>query len=75
MGRVAAETAARSANNPTFFMSVAVATGGGIAFSPGGVLVRRSGVIIGAVEISGGTGEVDEAWAKDRIAAAIGQIS
>lgn len=55
--RVLAE---RAKGNPAFFQSVSVAVGGNIAFSPGGVLVRANGAIIGAVGISGDTGECDE---------------
>jgi uncharacterized protein GlcG (DUF336 family) len=54
----------RVAGNPAFFQSVAVAVGGNIAFSPGGVLIRNSdGQIIGAAGISGDTGDVDESCA------------
>lgn len=56
--RVLAE---RAKGNPVFFQSVSVAVGGNIAFSPGGVLIRHEGgAIIGAVGISGDTGECDE---------------
>lgn len=55
--RVLAE---RAKGNPAFFQSVSVAVGGNIAFSPGGVLIRTGGAIIGAVGISGDTGECDE---------------
>lgn len=55
--RVLAE---RAKGNPIFFQSVSVAVGGNIAFSPGGVLIREAGTIIGAVGISGDTGDCDE---------------
>ena len=55
--RVLAE---RAQGNPAFFQSVSVAVGGNIAFSPGGVLIRQGGQIIGAVGISGDTGDCDE---------------
>lgn len=55
--RVLAE---RAKGNPAFFQSVSVAVGGNIAFSPGGVLIRQAGAIIGAVGISGDTGDCDE---------------
>ena len=55
--RVLAE---RGKGNPAFFQSVSVAVGGNIAFSPGGVLIRQAGAIIGAVGISGDTGDCDE---------------
>lgn len=55
--RVLAE---RAKGNPVFFQSVSVAVGGNIAFSPGGVLIRHEGALIGAVGISGDTGDCDE---------------
>jgi uncharacterized protein GlcG (DUF336 family) len=55
--RVLAE---RAKGNPAFFQSVSVAVDGNIAFSPGGVLIRQAGAIIGAVGISGDTGDYDE---------------
>lgn len=66
--RVLAE---RAKANPAFFQSVTAVVGGNIAFSPGGVLVRdASGIVIGAVGISGDTGDMDEACALAGIAAA-----
>jgi uncharacterized protein GlcG (DUF336 family) len=56
--RVLAE---RARGNPAFFQSVSVAVGGAIAFSPGGVVIRDAGGgAIGAVGISGDTGDCDE---------------
>lgn len=56
--RVLAE---RAKGNPIFFQSVAVALGGGIAFSPGGVLIRDAqGGVVGAAGASGDTGDCDE---------------
>jgi uncharacterized protein GlcG (DUF336 family) len=55
--RVLAE---RAKDNAAFFQSVSVAVGGNIAFSPGGVLIRDQGAILGAVGISGDTGDCDE---------------
>lgn len=60
----------RANGNPVFFQSVSVALKGAIAFSPGGVLVRQAGRIVGAVGISGDTGEKDELAARAGIAAA-----
>lgn len=61
MGADTRTLAARAADNPTFFQSVAQAVGGQIAFSPGGVLIRtENGSIIGAVGVSGDTGDNDE---------------
>ena len=66
--RVLAE---RAKANAAFFQSVTAVVGGNIAFSPGGVLIRdSSGVVIGAVGISGDTGDMDEACALNGIAAA-----
>ncbi|HUD93859.1 GlcG/HbpS family heme-binding protein [Sphingobium sp.] len=67
--------AARAANNPAFFQSVVAATGGRLALSPGGVLIRdmegpKAGNVIGAVGISGDTGDCDEACAVAGILAA-----
>lgn len=65
MGADTRVLAERAQGNPLFFTSVAVAVGGDIAFSPGGVLVRDAqGAILGAVGISGDTGDRDEAAAK-----------
>ena len=56
--RVLAE---RAAGNPLFFQSLTAVVDGKVAFSPGGVLVHDAdGVVIGAVGISGDTGDVDE---------------
>lgn len=62
--------AQRSAGNPVFYQSVAVAVGGDIAFSPGGVLIHSGGSVIGAVGVSGDTGDCDEDCALAGIAAA-----
>ena len=64
MGIDTREIAAKAAGNPAFFTSVAIATGGNLALSPGGLLVRdEAGEIIGAIGISGDTPDVDEACA------------
>ncbi|MES2302530.1 MAG: heme-binding protein [Pseudomonadota bacterium] len=55
--RVIAE---RAKGNPAFFQSVTAVVGGNIAFSPGGVLIRHDGQVIGAVGVSGDTGDCDE---------------
>lgn len=65
--RVLAE---RAKGNPAFFQSVTAAVGGNIAFSPGGVLIRHNGTVIGAVGISGDTGDCDEECAFAAIRAA-----
>lgn len=65
MGADTRMLAERAQGNPVFFQSVATAVGGAIAFSPGGVLIRdAAGAILGAVGISGDTGERDEACAR-----------
>lgn len=62
MGADTRVIAARAANNPAFFQSVVAVTGGQLALSPGGVLIRElEGAVIGAVGISGDTGDCDEA--------------
>ncbi len=55
--RVIAE---RAKGNPAFFQSVTAVVGGNIAFSPGGVLIRHDGQVVGAVGVSGDTGDCDE---------------
>ncbi len=61
MGDDSRTIAERAKGNPVFYQSVTAVVGGEIAFSPGGVLVRRGGgEVIGAVGISGDTGDCDE---------------
>ncbi|NML11427.1 heme-binding protein [Sphingobium sp. AR-3-1] len=71
MGADTRVLAARAASNPVFFQSVVAATGGRLALSPGGVLIRDvEGAVMGAVGISGDTGDCDEACAISGILAA-----
>jgi uncharacterized protein GlcG (DUF336 family) len=75
MGADTRVIAGRAANNPAFFQSVVAVTGGQLALSPGGVLIRElegpmAGQVIGAVGISGDTGDCDEACAIAGILAA-----
>ena len=71
MGADTRVIAGRAANNPTFFQSVVAVTGGQLALSSGGVLIRElEGAVIGAVGISGDTGDCDEACAIAGILAA-----
>lgn len=71
MGADTRDIAGRAAGNPVFFQSVVGAVGGQLALSPGGVLVRdAAGDVIGAVGISGDTGDCDEACANAGITAA-----
>ena len=62
---------ARAANTPTFYLSLAAASGGRIVPNPAGVLVRDAAdEIIGAVGISGDTSDKDEICAVAGIKAA-----
>lgn len=71
MGQDTRALADKAKGNPAFFQSVSVAVGGNIAFSPGGVLARdAAGAIVGAVGISGDTGDMDELCAFAGLAAA-----
>ena len=61
----------RAAQNPNFFAAVEAASGGRMVPNPGGVLIRDAGnVIVGAVGISGDTGDNDEIIAVAGIEAA-----
>ena len=63
--------AQRAGGNAAFFQAVAVTVDGAIAYSPGGVLVRDgAGTVIGAVGVSGDTGDCDEDCARVGIRAA-----
>lgn len=71
MGSDTRDLAQRAAGNPVFFQSLAVAVGGDIAFSPGGVMLRdATGAVIGAVGVSGDTADCDEECARAGIGAA-----
>ncbi len=71
MGADTRVIATRAASNPVFFQSVVAVTGGQLALSPGGVIIRDlEGRIIGAVGTSGDTGDMDEACAIAGITAA-----
>lgn len=61
----------RAAQNPNFLTAIAVASGGRLVPNPGGVLIRDAGgVVLGAVGISGDTGDNDEIIAVAGITAA-----
>jgi uncharacterized protein GlcG (DUF336 family) len=61
MGFSSRELAKRSQQNPTFFATLATVSGGRMAPSPGGLLIRdASGVLVGAIGVSGDTGDKDE---------------
>jgi uncharacterized protein GlcG (DUF336 family) len=71
MGADTRVIAGRAASNPVFFQSVVAVIGGQLALSPGGALIREmEGAVIGAVGISGDTGDCDEACAIAGILAA-----
>ena len=70
MGFGTRELAARAAKSPTFVAALAAATQGRMIPSPGGVLiVGADGEVVGAVGISGDTGDNDEVCAMAGIAA------
>ena len=63
----------RAAQNPNFLTAIVAASGGRMVPNPGGVLIRGGGdgnTIIGAVGISGDTGDNDEIIAVAGIQAA-----
>jgi uncharacterized protein GlcG (DUF336 family) len=61
----------RAAQNPNFLTSIVAASGGRLVPNPGGVLIRDAGNrILGAVGISGDTGDNDEIIAVAGIEAA-----
>ena len=71
MGWGSRTTAERAAQNPNFLTAVVAASGGRMVPNPGGVLIRDAGnKIIGAVGISGDTGDNDEIIAVAGIEAA-----
>jgi uncharacterized protein GlcG (DUF336 family) len=70
MGYGTRELAKRAAGAPVFYSGLMALTGE-VVPSPGGVLVRdAAGALIGAIGISGDTGDADEACALAGIAAA-----
>jgi uncharacterized protein GlcG (DUF336 family) len=70
MGFGTRELAGRAASNPAFLTALAAASGGRIIPSPGGVLVLDGLEVIGAVGVSGDTGDRDEECALAGIIAA-----
>ncbi|EGF91029.1 hypothetical protein ABI_24420 [Asticcacaulis biprosthecium C19] len=61
MGYGTRDLAKRAAGNPGFYAALYAVSDGGMAPSPGGVLLRNpAGEVIGAVGISGDTGDNDE---------------
>jgi uncharacterized protein GlcG (DUF336 family) len=64
MGFGSRELAERAKSGPTFIAALAAISGGRIAPSPGGILIRdKSGSILGAIGVSGDEGDKDEAVA------------
>lgn len=64
MGYGSRELAKRANAAPIFYSALFAISGGAMAPSPGGVLIRNAGgLVIGAVGISGDTGDADEACA------------
>ena len=71
MGFGTRELASRAANNPAFLTALAAASGGRVVPSPGGVLILDSTEqVVGAIGISGDTGDRDEECALAGIMAA-----
>lgn len=71
MGEGGRKLRGRGQNNPAFFNVLVALSDGNIIPNPGGVLIRdKGGDIIGAVGISGDTGENDELCAVEGIKAA-----
>ena len=61
MGYGTRDMAKRAAGNPGFYNALYAVSGGQMAPSPGGVLIRNTGgEVIGAVGVSGDTGDNDE---------------
>ena len=65
----------RAAGNPNFFTALAAASGGRMVPNPGGVLLRDGGAIVGAVGVSGDTGDMAEMCIMDGIAAAATRLT
>lgn len=71
MGYGSRELARRANAAPAFYNALFAISGGAMAPSPGGVLIRDAGgSVIGAVGISGDTGDADEACAVAGVIAA-----
>jgi uncharacterized protein GlcG (DUF336 family) len=65
----------RAGGNPNFFTALAAASGGRMVPNPGGVLLRDGAGIVGAVGVSGDTGDMDELCIMDGIAAAATRLT
>jgi uncharacterized protein GlcG (DUF336 family) len=65
----------RAGGNPNFFTALAAASGGRMVPNPGGVLLRDGGRVVGAVGVSGDTGDMDEMCIMDGIASAATRLT
>lgn len=71
MGYGSRDLAKRAAGNPGFYTALYAVSAGQMAPSPGGVLIRNgAGEVIGAVGVSGDTGDNDELCAVEGLTAA-----
>ena len=70
MGFGSRELARRASSSPQFLSALAAASGGRMVPSPGGVIILRDGTAVGAVGISGDSGDRDEECALAGITAA-----
>ncbi|OFC70408.1 GlcG/HbpS family heme-binding protein [Alteromonas confluentis] len=75
MGFNTRDIAEKAKNNPVFFASVTAINGIELALSPGGNLIKdANGNILGAIGISGDTGDNDELCAQAGIDAVAAQL-
>jgi uncharacterized protein GlcG (DUF336 family) len=70
MGESSRHLGERLKDRPAFLGSLSAMSGGKVVPVPGGVLIFRDGVVIGAVGVSGGTSDEDETCAIEGIKAA-----
>jgi uncharacterized protein GlcG (DUF336 family) len=71
MGFDSREIAKRAAASPVFYGTLSTITGGMVAPSPGALLIRAAdGTLLGAVGVSGDTGDNDELCARAGLQAA-----
>jgi uncharacterized protein GlcG (DUF336 family) len=63
MGQGSRTLTTSAAERPTFFAAAMHISDGALVPAPGGVLIKESGVVIGAIGISGDTSDNDEAAA------------
>ena len=75
MGFNTRDIAEKAKNNPVFFASVTAINGIELALSPGGNLIKdANGNILGAIGISGDSGDNDELCAQAGIDAVAAQL-